>query len=194
MLDVWGEAPRTRRGDAEHRRMPWCRPCKTWIDRDINAALNLSERGLARFAGSLPRPESLAASVFAGWGERAGRWSGEGEPGEDVDPQGRCQQVSCRHEPMGRQNPRPSPPPSERKHGPSPHPHPPARGPSPPPSERKCHPHPPFPVRLASASPGACGNPSRTLTPLTPRFDRGPPPPSPPDGGPSPLPPPIPLR
>jgi putative transposase len=44
------------RGDAEHRRMLWCQTCKKWTDRDANAALNLSTRGLARFASSLPRP------------------------------------------------------------------------------------------------------------------------------------------
>jgi putative transposase len=43
--------------DAEHRRMLWCQRCKTWTDRDVNAALNLSKRGLARFASSLPRLE-----------------------------------------------------------------------------------------------------------------------------------------
>jgi hypothetical protein len=37
------------------------------------------------------------------------------------------------------------------------------------PPNENMDPHPPFPVRLASASPGACGNPGRTLTPLTPR-------------------------
>lgn len=46
------------REDAEHRRMLWCRRCKVWTDRDVNAAVNLSNRGLARFASSLPpRPE-----------------------------------------------------------------------------------------------------------------------------------------
>jgi len=43
------------RGDTEHRRMLWCQTCSKWIDRDVNAALNLSTRGLARFASSLPR-------------------------------------------------------------------------------------------------------------------------------------------
>jgi putative transposase len=46
------------KGDAEHRRMLWCETCKVWIDRDVNAALNLSTRGLARFASSLPKPKS----------------------------------------------------------------------------------------------------------------------------------------
>ena len=36
------------RGDAEHRRMLWCQNCGVWTDRDVNAALNLSARGLAR--------------------------------------------------------------------------------------------------------------------------------------------------
>jgi len=44
------------RGDAEHARMLWCKACERWIDRDVNAALNLSTRGLARFASSLPKP------------------------------------------------------------------------------------------------------------------------------------------
>jgi len=44
--------------DAEHSRMLWCQNCKVWTDRDVNAALNLSTRGLARFASSLPEPKS----------------------------------------------------------------------------------------------------------------------------------------
>jgi len=44
--------------DVEHKRMLWCQTCKIWIDRDVNAVLNLSKRGLARFVSSLPRPES----------------------------------------------------------------------------------------------------------------------------------------
>jgi len=39
--------------DAAHRRMPWCQKCKRWIDRDVNAALNLSTRGRSRFDRSL---------------------------------------------------------------------------------------------------------------------------------------------
>jgi hypothetical protein len=38
--------------------MLWCQRCKVWMDRDVNAALNLSTRGLARFASSLPEPKS----------------------------------------------------------------------------------------------------------------------------------------
>ncbi len=38
------------RGDAEHQRMLWCPRCKKWTDRDVNAALNQSARGLSRFA------------------------------------------------------------------------------------------------------------------------------------------------
>ena len=46
------------KGDVVHKRMLWCQACKVWIDRDVNAALNLSQRGLARFASSLPKPVS----------------------------------------------------------------------------------------------------------------------------------------
>jgi hypothetical protein len=35
--------------------MLWCQKCKVWMDRDVVAALNLSMRGLARFASSRPR-------------------------------------------------------------------------------------------------------------------------------------------
>jgi putative transposase len=52
------------REDEEHRRMLWCQLCKLWTDRDVNAALNLSERGLARFASSLPRPVSRSQQVI----------------------------------------------------------------------------------------------------------------------------------
>ncbi|MDG6901737.1 MAG: transposase [Nitrososphaerota archaeon] len=60
------------RDDAEHRGTLWCQSCKGWIDRDVNAALNLSARGLTRFASSLPlRPKSLATTDVAegekGW-------------------------------------------------------------------------------------------------------------------------------
>ena len=40
--------------DVAHRRMLWCQNCKEWIDRDVNAALNLSTRGLTRFAVPFP--------------------------------------------------------------------------------------------------------------------------------------------
>lgn len=52
------------KGDAEHRRMLWCQTCKKWTDRDVNAALNLSERGLARFASSLPQPAGRSQQVY----------------------------------------------------------------------------------------------------------------------------------
>jgi transposase len=42
-------------GDAGHGRMLWCQACKVWMDRDVNAAVVLSQRGLARFASSHPR-------------------------------------------------------------------------------------------------------------------------------------------
>src|SRR6267143_1017706 len=43
--------------DVAHRRMLWCQKCKVWRDRDVIAALNLSMRGLSRFASSRPRSE-----------------------------------------------------------------------------------------------------------------------------------------
>ncbi|MDG6991086.1 MAG: transposase [Nitrososphaerota archaeon] len=47
-------------------RMLWCRACKMWTDMDVNAALNLSRRGLARFASSLPpRPASQQVYLLA---------------------------------------------------------------------------------------------------------------------------------
>ncbi len=49
--------------DAEHKRMLWCQSCKVWTDRDVNAALNLSTRGLARFASSRPEPKSRSQQV-----------------------------------------------------------------------------------------------------------------------------------
>ncbi|MDA4118499.1 MAG: transposase [Thaumarchaeota archaeon] len=51
------------KGDAGHARMLWCQRCKVWIDRDVNAALNLSARGRSRFDRSLPsRPETKEES------------------------------------------------------------------------------------------------------------------------------------
>jgi len=47
--------------DAEHERMLWCQNCEEWIDREVNAALNLSTRGLARFAISRPWSKSLSS-------------------------------------------------------------------------------------------------------------------------------------
>ncbi len=46
------------KGDVEHVRMLWCPNCRVWIHRDVNGALNLSKRGLARFASSPPRSEA----------------------------------------------------------------------------------------------------------------------------------------
>jgi len=46
------------KGDAEHVRMLWCQRCKTWTDRDVIAALNLSMRGRSRFYRSLPQSEA----------------------------------------------------------------------------------------------------------------------------------------
>jgi putative transposase len=51
------------KGDAEHRRMLWCQSCKMWVDRDANAAVNLSNRGLARFASSLAHPAGRPQQV-----------------------------------------------------------------------------------------------------------------------------------
>jgi putative transposase len=58
--------------DVKRRRMVWCQTCKVWIDRDVNAALNLSTRGRSRLDRSLSRPEEMeegcsqqaSASVF----------------------------------------------------------------------------------------------------------------------------------
>jgi putative transposase len=59
--------------DAAHSRMLWCQKCKVWMDRDVVAALNLSERGLSRFASSRPRSgeeasrsQASASSLEAG--------------------------------------------------------------------------------------------------------------------------------
>ena len=46
------------KGDAKHGRMLWCQSCKAWMERDANAAINLSKRGLVRFASSLPQSQS----------------------------------------------------------------------------------------------------------------------------------------
>jgi len=50
--------------DVEHRRMLWCQSCKRWIDRDVNAALNLSMRGLVRFNSSHPQRASRSQQVY----------------------------------------------------------------------------------------------------------------------------------
>jgi putative transposase len=47
--------------DVVHRRMLWCQRCKVWVDRDVNAAVNLSKRGRSRFDRSLLRPVILLA-------------------------------------------------------------------------------------------------------------------------------------
>ena len=51
-------------GDAVHRRMLWCQACRVWMDRDVNAAVVLSQRGLARFASSHPRPKSRSQQAL----------------------------------------------------------------------------------------------------------------------------------
>jgi transposase len=50
--------------------MLWCQRCKVWVDRDVNATLNLSRRGLARFASSLPQPVGSPATTILLAGER----------------------------------------------------------------------------------------------------------------------------
>jgi putative transposase len=73
------------KGDVAHARMLWCQRCKVWTDRDVVAALNLSERGLARFASSRPRSgeeesrSQRASSLQAGEEGPAGeamKWNG----------------------------------------------------------------------------------------------------------------------
>jgi len=45
--------------DVAHRRMLRCQACEVWMDRDVNAALNLSARGRSRFDRSLSsRPKT----------------------------------------------------------------------------------------------------------------------------------------
>jgi putative transposase len=59
--------------DVAHRRMLWCQKCNVWIDRDVIAALNLSNRGRSRFDRSRPRSgedesrsQASASSLEAG--------------------------------------------------------------------------------------------------------------------------------
>jgi putative transposase len=52
------------REDAEHERTLWCQRCKVWTDRDVNAALNLSERGRSRFDRSLLQPAGRQQQVI----------------------------------------------------------------------------------------------------------------------------------
>ncbi len=65
--------------DGEHKRMLWCQSCRMWIDRDVNASLNLSTRGLARFARSRPEPKSR--SQQAGFEAREKGLAGEAVKG-----------------------------------------------------------------------------------------------------------------
>ncbi|MBI2936881.1 MAG: IS200/IS605 family element transposase accessory protein TnpB [Thaumarchaeota archaeon] len=88
------------KSDVEHTRMLWSETCRKWIDRDVNAVLNLSERGLARFVSSLPQPDekSLATSIFSSEAGEKGL-TGEAVKGErenTPNPQSRCQQVNTR--------------------------------------------------------------------------------------------------
>jgi putative transposase len=74
------------KGDVAHARMLWCQNCKVWRDRDLIAVLNLSKRGLARFASSRPRSgeeesRSQASSSSLQTGE-------EGPAGEAVKGNG----------------------------------------------------------------------------------------------------------
>ena len=57
------------RGDIWHRRMLWCEECRVWVDRDVNASMTLSTRGLARLASSLPH---AAKKERAPGGEKGG--------------------------------------------------------------------------------------------------------------------------
>ena len=61
---------RPEKGDAVHRRMLWCQTCKMWLDRDVNASIVLSQRGLARFASSLPRQEGRLQQTSSLVGEK----------------------------------------------------------------------------------------------------------------------------
>jgi len=54
------------KGDAVHKRMLWCQVCKIWTDRDVNAAIVLYHRGLARFASSHPRPKGRSQQALKG--------------------------------------------------------------------------------------------------------------------------------
>jgi putative transposase len=64
--------------DSVRRRLLWCQHCEVWVDRDANAALNLSTRGLSRFDSSLPwdmgseprnpKEEGLASEAMRGNG------------------------------------------------------------------------------------------------------------------------------
>jgi len=56
--------------DVAHRRTLWCQTCRVWIDRDVNASLNLSTRGLVRFASSLPRPKSRSQQADSASAEK----------------------------------------------------------------------------------------------------------------------------
>ena len=72
-IHVCGERLRSpERDDMEHRRMLWCQACKVWMDRDVNAAIILSKRGLARFASSLPRPAGRSQQVCLLAGDKGG--------------------------------------------------------------------------------------------------------------------------
>jgi putative transposase len=57
------------KGDAEHKRMLWCQACKEWVDRDANAAIVLSERGLARFDSPLPQSPDRSQKAFLSRGD-----------------------------------------------------------------------------------------------------------------------------
>jgi hypothetical protein len=58
------------RGDASHARKLFCPRCKVWTDRDVNASVILSDRGLARLASDLP-PEEAARLLQEGKGPSA---------------------------------------------------------------------------------------------------------------------------
>ncbi|MCS4539923.1 MAG: transposase [Thaumarchaeota archaeon] len=61
------------RDDPKHRRQLWCRRCKSWIDRDVNAVANQAARGRLRFDRSLSgRTKGDAGEAMKGNAEHDG--------------------------------------------------------------------------------------------------------------------------
>ncbi len=65
------------RGDASHARELFCPRCKVWTNRDVNASVILSDRGLARLASDLP-PEEAARLLQEGKGPPGEAMKGKG--------------------------------------------------------------------------------------------------------------------